>query len=162
MKNLFSFFLFVQLLWAISCKNIDQSLVTQMDETLNAMQAQTGNFDMNTQGIASFSDLVDTAPEALKSDTSSGFAALREKVSVLRLKQESTVAEFKEILADLQATATEYNAGKISTEDARSRQETLRARLVAIQELLGRVGQMNDEAQTEYGKMMAEYRSKTE
>ena len=162
MKNLFSLFLFAQLLWLVSCNNIDQTLVAQMNETVDSMQAQTGDFDMNTEGIVSFSDLVDTAPEVLKSDTSSGFAALRKKVTALRTKQEVTVIEFKQVLSDLQTASTSYSAGKINTEDARSKHEELRTRLVAIKDLLALVGRLNDEAQTEYGKMMAEYRSKTE
>ncbi len=162
MKNLFSLFLFTQLLWLVACNNIDQALVAQMNETVDSMQAQTGDFDMNTQGIVSFSDLVDTAPEVLKSDTSSGFAALRKKVTTLRTKQEVTVIEFKQVLSDLQTAATSYDAGKISTEEARTKHEELRTRLVAIKDLLALVGRLNDEAQTEYGKMMAEYRSKTE
>lgn len=162
MKNLFPFFLLLQLVWAVSCNNVDQKLVAQMDDTVNAMQAYTGEFDMNTQGIVSFSNLVDAAPDALKNDTTSGFAALREKVTAFRIKQETTVTEFKQVLSDLQKTAAEYSAGKISTDDARKQHETLSARLAAIKELLALVGRLNDEAQTEYGKMMAEYRSKTE
>ncbi|MCC6283563.1 MAG: hypothetical protein IT262_23355 [Saprospiraceae bacterium] len=162
MKNLFPLFLLLQLLWVVSCNNVDQKLVDQIDETVNAMQAYTGDFDMNTQGIISFSKLVDEAPEALKSDTSSGFAALREKVTSFLVKQEATVAEFKQVLSDLQKTGAEYSAGKISTEDARMKHETLSARLVSIKDLLALVGTLNDGAQTEYGKMMAEYRSKTE
>ncbi len=162
MKNLFSLFLLLPLFLAISCKNVDQALVAQIEENIASMQAQTGDYDMNTQGIVNFADLVDTAPEALKNDTSSGYAVLREKVTAVRTKQEATVIEFKQVLGELQAAAAEYSAGKINTDQAEAKRAILMTRLVAIQELLGRVGQLNDEAQTEYGKMMAEYRSKTE
>ncbi len=162
MKNLFSLFLLLPLFLAVSCKNVDQALVAQMEENITSMQAQTGDYDMNTQGIVNFAELVDTAPEALKNDTSSGYAVLRNKVTAVRTKQEGTVAEFKQMLGELQATAADYGAGKINTEQAEAKRALLMTRLVAIQELLGRVGQLNDEAQTEYGKMMAEYRSKTE
>lgn len=162
MKNLFSLFLLLPLFLAISCKNVDQALVAQIEENIASMQAQTGDYDMNTQGIVNFADLVDTAPEALKNDTSSGYAVLREKVTAVRTKQEATVIEYKQVLGELQAVATEYSAGKINTDQAEAKRVILMTRLVAIQELLGRVGQLNDEAQTEYGKMMAEYRSKTE
>lgn len=162
MKNLFSLFLLLPLFLAISCKNVDQALVAQIEENIASMQAQTGDYDMNTQGIVNFADLVDTAPEALKNDTSSGYAVLREKVTAVRTKQEATVIEYKQVLGELQAVATEYSAGKINTDQAEAKRVILMTRLIAIQELLGRVGQLNDEAQTEYGKMMAEYRSKTE
>lgn len=162
MKNLFSLFLLLPLFLAISCKNVDQALVAQIEENIASMQAQTGDYDMNTQGIVNFADLVNTAPEALKNDTSSGYAVLREKVTAVRTKQEATVIEFKQVLGELQAAAAEYSAGKINTDQAEAKRAILMTRLVAIQELLGRVGQLNDEAQTEYGKMMAEYRSKTE
>jgi len=162
MKNLFSLFLLLQLFLAVSCKNVDQALVAQMEENITSMQAKTGDYDMNTQGIVNFAELVNTAPEALKNDTSSGYAVLRKKVTAVRTKQEGTVAEFKQMLGELQATAADYSAGKINTEQAEAKRALLMTRLAAIQELLGRVGQLNDEAQTEYGKMMAEYRSKTE
>ncbi|MBK8429620.1 MAG: hypothetical protein IPL27_28365 [Lewinellaceae bacterium] len=162
MKNLFSLFLLLPLFLAISCKNVDQALVAQIEENIASMQAQTGDYDMNTQGIVNFADLVDTAPEALKNDTSSGYAVLREKVTAVRTKQEATVIEFKQVLGELQAAAAEYSAGKINTDQAEAKRVFLMTRLAAIQDLLGRVGQLNDEAQTEYGKMMAEYRSKTE
>ncbi len=162
MKNLFSLFFFAPLLWVVSCKNIDQTLVSQMDETISSMQAQTGEFDMNTQGLVTFAQLVETAPETLKQDTSSGYADLIGKVTALRTKQAGTVTEFKEVLSDLQKTAADYAAGKITTEVARSQQDTLSARLLSMKDLLALVGKLNDEAQTEYGKMMAEYRSKTE
>jgi len=162
MKNLFFLFLLLQLFLAVSCKKVDTALVAQMDDTIASMQAKTGDYDMNTQGIVNFAQLVDAAPEALRNDTSSGYAALHEKVAAVRTKQEATVAEFKQVLGDLQTTSAEYSAGKISTEQAGAKRVLLTARLTAIQELLGRVTQLNDEAQTEYGKMMAEYRSKTE
>ena len=162
MKNLLSIAVFVQLLLLFSCKKIDQTLLTQMNDTVAEMQTQTEQFDMNTQGILSFATLVDTAPEGLKADTTSGYAALQSKVTALKIKQQGTVSEFREILAELKTSAEAYAAGKITTDQARSQQETLSGRLTAIQELLGRVSQLNDEAQTEYGKMMAEYRSKTE
>ncbi len=162
MKNLFSLFLLLQLFLAVSCKNVDPALVAQMEENIASMQAHTGDYDMNTQGIVNFAQLVVTAPEALKNDTSSGYAALHEKVTAVRTKQEATVAEFKQVLGDLQTTSAEYSAGKISTEHASAKRVFLTSRLTAIQTLLDRVAQLNDEAQTEYGKMMAEYRSKTE
>lgn len=162
MKNLFSIVLFVQLIALNSCSKIDPALVTEMNDTIAFMQAQTADFDANTQGIVSFETLVNAAPEGLTADTTSGYQALHEKVTALRIKQESTVIEFKQLLAELQIASTDYAAGKINTEQARSQQQTLNGRLVAIKELLGRVAELNDEAQTEYGKMMAEYRSKTE
>lgn len=162
MKNLFSLFLLLQLFLAVSCKNVDPALVAQMEENITSMQAQTSEYDLNTQGIVNFAQLVDTAPDALKNDTSSGYAELHKKVTAVRTKQEGTVAEFKQLLGDLQTTSAEYSAGKITTEQAAAKRVLLTTRLTAIQELLGRVAQLNDEAQTEYGKMMAEYRSKTE
>ena len=162
MKNLFSIAIFAQLLLLVSCKKLDQTLLTQMNDTVAEMQTQTEQFDMNTQGILSFATLVDTAPEGLKADTLSGYAALQAKVTSIKIKQQGTVSEFREILAELQKSAEAYAAGKITTDEARSQQETLSGRLIAIKELLAHVGKLNDEAQTEYGKMMAEYRSKTE
>lgn len=162
MKNLFSTLVFAVITLLLSCKKVDPALVTQIDDTIAAMEAKTDEYDLNTQGILSFVTLVDSAPEGLKSDTSSGFAALHEKVKALRVKQEGTVSEFKQVLSDLQTVSVDYNAGKISTEQARAQYTTLNTRLVSMQELLVLVGRLNDEAQTEYGKMMAEYRSKTE
>ena len=162
MKNLFSIAIFVQLLLLVACKKTDQALLTQMNDTVAEMQTQTEQFDMNTQGILSFATLVDTAPEGLKADTLSGYAALQAKVTSVKIKQQGTVSEFREILAELQKSAEAYAAGKIPTDEARSQQETLSGRLIAIKELLAHVSKINDEAQTEYGKMMAEYRSKTE
>jgi hypothetical protein len=133
-----------------------------MNDTVAAMQTQTEEFDINTQGIVSFANLVEQAPEALRSDTTSGFAALEKKVTSIRIKQEGTVSEFKELVSELQQSAGEYAAGKITTDQARSQQESLSGRLIAIKELLVHVSNLNDEAQTQYGKMMAEYRSKTE
>lgn len=162
MKHLFSTFFFALLLSLVSCKKTDQNLLTQMNDTVSAMHTRTEEFDLNTQGIVNFANLVDVAPEALKSDTTSGFAQLHEKVTAIKIKQEGTVSEFKELLAELQRSAEEYAAGKITTDQARSQQETLNGRLTAIEALLKHVGELNDEAQTEYGKLMAEFRSKTE
>jgi len=72
------------------------------------------------------------------------------------------VREYKELLAELQRSAEEYASGKITTDQARSQQESLKGRLTAIEALLEHVGKLNEEAQTEYGKLMAEFKSKTE
>lgn len=162
MKNLFFILVFAPSILIVSCKKVDPALVSQMEDTVSAMESQTDQFDMNTQGIVSFAGLVDTAPEALKADTASGFVALQEKVTALRIKQETSVAEYKQVLGELKQASADYSAGKIPTDQARTQYENLNGRLTSIRELLDRVGALNDEAQTDYGKMMAEYRSKTE
>lgn len=162
MKNLFSTLVFATITLLVSCKKVDPALVAQMDERIEALGSKTEGYDMNTQGIVSFASLVDTAPEELKIDTASGFPALHKKVTALRVKQEGTVSEYREVLAELQKLSADYAAGKVPTDQVRSRFTELDTRLTNIDELLKQVGALNDEAQTEYGKMMAEYRSKTE
>ncbi|MCA0236117.1 MAG: hypothetical protein LCH81_07020 [Bacteroidetes bacterium] len=162
MKHLFSIFFFALLTVLVSCKKIDQDLLSQMNNTVSEMHTRTEAFDLNTQGIVQFANLVDAAPEALKNDTLSGFVKLHEKVTALKIKQEGTVREYKELLAELQRSAEEYASGKITTDQARSQQESLKGRLTAIEALLEHVGKLNEEAQTEYGKLMAEFKSKTE
>lgn len=162
MKNLFSTLVLGAMILFVSCKKIDSALVTQMDEKISAMEGETDGFDMNTQGIVSFSSLVDSAPEGLKADTTSGFDSLQTRVTSLRIKQEGTVSEFREVLEELKKVSSEYQAGKIPTDKAREQYGQLEFRLTKLEELLTLVGSLNDKAQTEYGKMMAEYRSKTE
>ena len=119
MKKLLFFALLASATLFTACKNIDQTLLGDMQNKLTELDALKTTLTNNATGISDLATMVGAAPEAVKANPE--FAALSEMANGMVTKNSSLLQELGSMQTNLSGMVADYTAGKIKTDDVKTK-----------------------------------------
>ncbi|MCB9306800.1 MAG: hypothetical protein H6565_09395 [Lewinellaceae bacterium] len=151
------------LLFGLSaCNSVDKELVSKMQKDVDEMSGLSAAFEEMQQSTSNLAERVSNTPEEMKIDDATSFKDLNEMLAAMAQKQQATIAEYNDLMQKLKNLVAEYSAGKVKTEDAQKEYENLHNGLQGIADLSQRIRERSDQMETNFAKMTATWKAKTE
>lgn len=149
-------------LLAVSCKNIDQELVSKMQTDTTTLDGLSTPMEELGKKLSALSELLAAAPESVKNSDNPEYAEIFNLSGAMSQKHQAMTAEIADLQGKLKTLAADYSAGKIKTEDVKKEFETIAGSVQGLGDSVKRMNEMADELQTKYAKMSADWKSKEE
>jgi chromosome segregation ATPase len=162
MKNILLGCVLPALLLLSACKNSDARLVGELEEALARAENEQPDFAAVRQNLATLQTALQTAPEDMRLDTSTHFAALEERAGLMSARIDAVEAQYNDLRTRLGVLLDDYKAGRAQTPAVRDEAALLRDNLEATRASVPELGAAISQYEAEFGRASAEWRAKAE
>ncbi len=162
MKFLISACVIMTMLAVTSCDSVDKELVSSIQNDIKVMDGLSAPIAALGTSVNNLAQQVNAAPEGMKAENDPDFNDLVSLSEGLVQKQQSTLAEYNDLMAKLKSLVADYSAGKLKTEQVRAEYENLKTGMQGVSDLVGRMSAMTDQMQAQFAKMSADWNAKAE
>jgi uncharacterized protein YoxC len=139
----------------VSCSNVDDSLISQLDAHKSTLSTMVASNDATTKKIAQLVNTMEAAPSNIKG--TKRFVDAYEMLTGMNNKWQATVSTVTDLTQKTQTLEDDYQAGKIKTDDVKKEMEVITSNVTGLQDLFTRIGKRMDDFEGEYKKMEADY-----
>lgn len=142
--------------------NIDQSLLGEMTSSAAQLEDFIGQTSTIGEQLSKFQQVVERAPQTLKTDTAAHFSAITEDFAELTGQHAAVNAQLNDMKIRLTVMMDDYAAGKIKTEVVKTEFGNFSASMTNIGETISSFADGYGKLQTGYGKMIADFNMRKE
>lgn len=155
MKNFSMLLAVLTAFLVVSCSNVDDNLISQLDTHKTSLTNLGAANDGTSKKIAQLINTMESAPENIKG--TKRFVDSYEMLTAMNAKWQATLSTVTDLTQKSQTLEDDYQAGKIKTEDVKKELEVITSNVTGLQDLFVRIGKRIDEFEGEYTKMQADY-----
>ncbi len=132
MKNVLFTALAAIVMLTSACNNLDENLTDSIATELESRQNGLKDYMARNQTISEFNVATGNAPVALLNDPNSGFATVKDNVTMIANKYQATVDVYIEHINRLSRLQEDYRNSKIKTEEAKQEFESINTNFKGI------------------------------
>jgi len=153
MKKILSLGIAWMALLAIACNNVDKNLVDKMVASTPAFDSTTADMGRIRTSMAELLSQINAAPHAVR--LNNDYFDLRTRAASIYGKVSSSMEQYEDAQAKLKKLTADYNAGKISSEEAQKEHDLLTGSLAGEKDMNARIEGVMEDVKKQFVQMCA-------